>query len=327
MIETVAAILSLLVILLAFAAYLVFRFSQGKRKSEMEWQGSKVQRITQLGTTKSLVILPLVDWYTSAKDLEGEAGVSYLLKTDNKTILFDVGLNRGSHDPSPLQHNMEKLGVTQNDFDAVVISHNHSDHVGGLKWQRRKTFSMSNRQADLGDKDVYAPEPMNYPGLKLVYAEKPMVIARGIATIGTISNQDFFLGRIQEQAVAINVLEKGIVLILGCGHQTLARIIDRAESLFEEPLYGIVGGLHYPVTDSRGKIMGIGVQKYVGTCRFPWRPITMAVVEENIALLKDRHLGIVAISAHDSCDATIARFREAFPTAFREIRVGQRIAT
>jgi 7,8-dihydropterin-6-yl-methyl-4-(beta-D-ribofuranosyl)aminobenzene 5'-phosphate synthase len=325
MIEAVVSIVFLLAILLAFVAYLVLRFNRGKRKANEEWQRSKVQRITNFGATKSLVILPLVDWYTSAEDLKGEAGVSYLVKTDNKTILFDVSLNAGRSDPSPLLHNMERLGLTQNDFDAIIISHNHMDHVGGLKWQRRKSFSLTNRQADLGDKDVYTPEPMNYPGLKPVYAEEPTVVAPGIATIGTISNQDFFGGRIQEQAVAINVLGRGIVLIVGCGHQTLPRIIERAEALFEEPIYGLVGGLHYPVTDSRIKVMGIGLQKYGGTCRFPWKPVTMAVVQENIEFLKERNPGIVAISAHDSCDASIARFREAFPAAFREIKVGQRI--
>lgn len=327
MIEVVILIVSLLAAILAFVTYLVLRFNRGKRRAEDEWQQSKVQKITQLGATKSLSVLPLVDWYTSAEDFKGEAGVSYVVKTDSKTVLFDVGLNGGRNDPSPLLHNMGKLGLTRNDFDAIVISHNHMDHVGGLKWQRRKTFSMSNHQADLGDKDVYTPVPMSYPGLKPVYAEKPTVIAQGVATIGIISNQDFFAGRIQEQAVAVNVSGRGVVLIVGCGHQTLPRIIERTEALFEEPIYGIIGGLHYPVTDSRIKVMGIAGQKYLGTCRFPWRPITMAVVQENIAFLKGRNPGIVAISAHDSCDASIARFREAFQGAFREIKVGQRIVT
>jgi 7,8-dihydropterin-6-yl-methyl-4-(beta-D-ribofuranosyl)aminobenzene 5'-phosphate synthase len=325
MIEIVILIVSLLAAILAFVTYLVIRFNRGKRRAEEEWQRSKVQKITQWGATKSLVILPLVDWYTSTEDLKGEAGVSYLVKTDNKTILFDVGFNAGRNDPSPLLHNMEQLGLTQNDFDTIVISHNHLDHVGGSKWQRRNSFSLSNRQVDLGEKSIYTPEPMSYPGLSPVYAEKPTVIGQGMATIGAIANQDFFLGRIQEQAVAVNVAGRGVVLIVGCGHQTLPRIIERAEALFEEPIYGIVGGLHYPVTDSRARVMGFGIQKYLGTCRFPWKPITMAVVRENIAFLKERNPGIVAISAHDSCDASIAGFQEAFQDAFREIKVGLRI--
>jgi 7,8-dihydropterin-6-yl-methyl-4-(beta-D-ribofuranosyl)aminobenzene 5'-phosphate synthase len=125
--------------------------------------------------------------------------------------------------------------------------------------------------------------------------------------------------------VAVNVAGRGVVLIVGCGNQTLPKIVERAEALFGEPIYGIVGGLHYPVTDSRARVMGIGIQKYMGTCRFPWKPMTMAVVRENIAFLKERNPGVAAISAHDSCDASIAGFREAFQDAFREIKVGQRI--
>jgi len=34
------------------------------------------------------------------------------------------------------------------------------------------------------------------------------------------------------------------VLITGCGHSTIQRIVERAEMLFDEPIYGIVGGLH-----------------------------------------------------------------------------------
>ena len=58
-------------------------------------------------------------------------------------------------------------------------------------------------------------------------------------------------------------------LIAGCGHQTLPRIIERAEALFDQPIYGLVGGLHYAVTGSRGSWKGIGVHRYVGTGMMP----------------------------------------------------------
>ncbi|MEA3487209.1 MAG: MBL fold metallo-hydrolase, partial [Thermodesulfobacteriota bacterium] len=276
-------------------------------------------------TTKSLEILPLIDWYTSRKDLKGEAGVSYLIRTDGNSILFDVGYNMEQSDPSPLLHNMKQLGITIDDFEAIVISHNHLDHVGGMKRQRQRSFSLTSNQIDLGKKLVYTPIPMTYPGLDPIYTEKPTVIAKGVATIGTIPNQDFFLGWIAEQALAVNVKEKGIVLIVGCGHQTLPKIVKRAEALFEEPIYGIVGGLHYPVTDSRVKVVGIRMQKYLGTCRLPWRSITMDLVQENIDFLKKQNPKVVGLSAHDSCDASIAAFRDAFPTAYNEVKVGKGI--
>jgi len=41
------------------------------------------------------------------------------------------------------------------------------------------------------------------------------------------------------------VEDRGIVLIVGCGHPTVEKIVARAEALFDQPVVGIVGGLHY----------------------------------------------------------------------------------
>lgn len=324
---TLIAILIFIFFMIPFALmlYLIIRFKIGKRKAEMQWQRSTVRKIRDLGTTKFLEIIPLIDWYTSHKDLKGEAGVSYLIKTDENSILFDVGYNPEQSDPSPLLNNMKQLGITTDDFDAIVISHNHLDHVGGMKWGKQRSFSLTNHQIDLGKKPVYTPIPMTYPGLDPTCTENPTVIVKGVATIGTIPNQDFFLSWIAEQALAVNIDGKGIVLIVGCGHQTLPKILKRAEALFEEPVYGVIGGFHYPVTDSRVKRRGIKVQKYFGICGFPWRSITMDVVQGNIDFLKKWNPKVVGLSAHDSCDASIEVFRNAFSTAYKEIKVGEKI--
>jgi len=306
---------------------LLARFKKGKQKAEEEWQRkqSTTKKIQNLGITKTLEILPLIDWHTSKESLKGEAGVSYLIKTDKCTILFDVGLNHDQRDPSPLLRNMKQLGVTLDDFDAIVISHNHGDHVGGGKWSEMKTFSLTNHQINLGQKRVYTPVPMTYPGLTPIYAENPTVISEGVATLGVISNQLFFLGCTPEQALAVSVEAKGIVLISGCGHQTLSKILERAEALFDEPIYGIIGGLHYPVTDSRAEWKGIKIQMYFGTGKAPWNPITMEEVQGNINLLKKRNPGVVGLSGHDSCDASIEAFRKAFPEIYKDIKIGEKI--
>lgn len=307
---------------------LLARFNEGKQKAEEQWQQkqSAIRKTKNLGTTKTLEIIPLIDWYTPDDSLKGEAGVSYLIKTDQSTILFDVGRNADQSDPSPLLHNMKQLGVTLDDFDTLVISHNHGDHVGGRQWGRQKTFSLTNHQINLGQKRVYSPIPMTYPGLNPIYAENPMIISKGVATIGVISTHMFFLGLTPEQALAVNVADRGIVLIVGCGHQTLSKILERAEALFDEPIYGIIGGLHYPVTDSRILTMsGIKLQMYFGTGKVPWERITIEEVQNNIALLKKHNPGVVGLSPHDSCNASLAAFRQAFPGIYKEIKVGEKI--
>ncbi len=304
------------------------RYLQGREESAKEWekQQESIQEIVNLGETASLEILPLVEFYASRQDLKTEAAVSYLIKTETNTVLFDLGRNSENSDPSPLLHNMEKLGVSLEDVDTIVISHNHDDHTGGSAWSRQKTFSVTATQIPLGDKKVYTPIPMTYPGLEPICSTKPIRVAQGIATTGIIANQLFFLGRIEEQAVAVNVSGKGIVLIAGCGHQTLSRIIDRAEALFDQPIYGLVGGLHYAVTGSRGSWKGIEVHRYFGTGRMPWKPYTLEDLRHNIDALKSRNPQFVGLSPHDSCDGAIAEFREAFGDSYRYVKVSKKIS-
>ena len=118
-------------------------FVQEKKEADKEWkqQQASIQKIANLGETAFLEILPLVDFYSSREDLKTEAAVSYLVKTETNTVLFDLGGNSDNSDPSPLPHNMEKLGVSLEDVDSIVISHNHGDHTGGGAWSGQKTFS------------------------------------------------------------------------------------------------------------------------------------------------------------------------------------------
>ena len=305
--------------------YFYIDFTVGTQRVDSFCRDSMVSKIINLGTTKTLEILPLVDWYADRNDLKHEAGVSYLIKTDESLILFDVGMNGKKEDPSPLLHNMKTLDVELDKVGVVVISHNHVDHVGGFKWSKEESFSLANNQAGLGAKRVYTPVPMTYPGLKPVCADNPVIISKGVATTGTIPRYLFFSGWTPEQALAINVEGKGIVLVVGCGHQTVPRLIKRARELFDTPIYGIVGGLHYAVTDSRIKILGTPIQKLYGTGKPPWNFITMEEVDKDIEVLRKIKPGIVALSPHDSCDASINAFRKAFPAAYRDVRVGKNL--
>jgi len=270
-------------------AALTLRFRRNRQREWEEWTRFRPRRL-DIGAVKSLAILPLIDWYTAREDLAGEPGVSYLVEADDTTILFDVGYNvRGEH-PSPLLRNMQALGVKLDEVDHIVVSHLHCDHVGGMGCQRRRTFALSGEPLDLSGMTAFVP-----------------------------------LGWVEEQSLAVNVEGKGIVLVVGCGHQGVHRIVERAEMLFDEPLYGLIGGLHLPVTASRETLLGIPLQRLAGTGRPPWSPLRKSDVEEVLAYLKGKGLQLVGLSAHDSCDWTLAAFRETFGPAYREVRVGQRI--
>jgi 7,8-dihydropterin-6-yl-methyl-4-(beta-D-ribofuranosyl)aminobenzene 5'-phosphate synthase len=280
-----------------------------------------IKKFRDLGTTKQFEMIPLIDWFTIDDSFTGEAGVSYLIKTDEATILFDLGDNTREEDPSPLLRNMTRLGIKPEDIDIIVISHNHGDHVGGNKWEEKNTFSITNYQPPLKQIPIYVPVKMTYPGLNPVCTPQPTKIARGVTTIGVIHNPVFFAD-IGEQALAINVENKGIIVISGCGHQSIEKIVQRTELIFDEPIYGILGGFHYPMEETRNITW---IYKYVVVGKLPWERLTVDEIRANCELLKARKIKLVGLSAHDSSDGSIEIFRQEFPDAFVDIKVGQRI--
>jgi 7,8-dihydropterin-6-yl-methyl-4-(beta-D-ribofuranosyl)aminobenzene 5'-phosphate synthase len=281
----------------------------------------KLQKIKNIGNTDRFEFIPLIDWFTLNNTFRGEGGVSYLIITDSAIILFDLGYNEKEEDPSPLLLNMEKLNISIEDIDVIVISHDHGDHVGGDKWEAGNTFSLTNHQIDLGKKPVYTPKPMSYPGLEPIYSPDPVKITEGVATIGVIKRPLFF-ANVEEQALAVNVKNKGIIIISGCGHQTIEKIIQRTEVLFDEPIYGILGGFHLPMSEERNISW---IYKYVVTGKLPWERLTADDIDKKIDLLRQEGVKIVGISAHDSCDSTINAFRRAFQSSYKDIIVGDKI--
>ena len=104
-----------------------------------------------------------------------------------------------------------------------------------------------------------------------------------------------------EQVLAVNVEGKGIVLITGCGHPTVPKIVERAKLVFDQPIIGLVGGLHYPEKDAK-------------------------LIQERVDFLKGLNLQLIALSPHDSSEEAQTAVREAFSGAAKDIRVGQAIA-
>ena len=115
------------------------------------------------------------------------------------------------------------------------------------------------------------------------------------------------------------------MLTIGCGHSTIQRIVERADMLFDEPIYGIVGGLHYPVTTPQGGGFRLPLQRILGTGKWPWDPINQEDVEAGIACLQRCHPQLVALSPHDSCTWSREAFQQAFGGGYQDVRVGEEI--
>ena len=312
-----------------FFAKTLWKLSIVRKRVDREIAETRVDKLTDSGSVKTLTVLPLVDYFAAGEDLKTEAGVAYHIVADGTTFLLDVGANGRKEHPSPLLHNMEKLEKRLEDLDFLFISHVHLDHVGGMREQKAREFSLSAGPVALPAIPVYAPEPITpsvkNPGPRVQVIREPCALADGVFSIGTIPRALYLLGYTCENSLAVRIEGKGIALIIGCGHQTIERILERTGALFDDPIYAIIGGLHLPGGGGRLKIGPIDIQPLVGSDRVPWKKMNLDDTRVAIEAVKKANPSIVALSPHDSSDASLELFRQAFGDRFQVLKVGQPI--
>jgi len=155
--------------------------------------------------------------------LKADWGFSCLVETSGEgraPILFDTGMKG-----SILLGNMEKLGIDPMSIKEVFISHAHFDHAGGLS-----DFLALNKNVTL-----YVPQSVRrVRGIdNVVSVGGPLKIHENIFSTGELDSI--------EQSMAIKT-ERGIVVITGCSHPGLARILASASQF--GTVYAVIGGLH-----------------------------------------------------------------------------------
>jgi 7,8-dihydropterin-6-yl-methyl-4-(beta-D-ribofuranosyl)aminobenzene 5'-phosphate synthase len=322
----------ILLLIVSAATFLLVKASQvnaGREEINAILDKTAYPKLANVGYVKRVTVLPVIDFYSDDKNHQTEPGVSYLVKADNTAILMDVGYNMKGLHPSALIQNMNALNLKPEDINMIFISHVHPDHVGGISESRKGEFSLSRGPVKLGAIPVYAPGPHKpsrwNPGPRVIEVYEPRVIALGIASLGVIPRFLFLFGRTDEQVLAINLKGKGIVLIIGCGHPSIERIIERTKMLFNEPIYAIIGGLHFPVKGGRGNIGPVNIQYIVGADRAPWNGLNEQDVEIAIKMIQNEKVSVISVSSHDSSDWSLEKFKQAFPNIWRDLKVGKEI--
>jgi len=182
----------------------------------------------------------LFDKEALEKNLRTGWGVSFLI--DGK-ILFDTG-EKGEW----LLENMRILGVDINEIEAVVISHDHWDHWGGL-WdllQQRKgmpVYICPNFGREFKDK-------VNALSTTFIEIEKSKEIIQDVFSTGEIPGA--YHGKyMAEQAIVLKT-KNGLTVITGCAHPGILKIAEKAKTKFpDEPLYLVLGGFHLMESDKR----------------------------------------------------------------------------
>ena len=184
-----------------------------------------------LATPHQMRLTVIYDNYSSQPGFSYGWGFSLLIQGAKKTILFDTG-----ESGIRLKKNLEKAGIKPEEIDLVVLSHIHHDHTGGIAWLV---------SAHPGIEVVV---PASFPesfkqgiinaGGKLKEIKEKTALMEGIYSSGE------FPGAIPEQSLWIKT-EKGLVLITGCAHPGILKIIEEAKKqMGEEKIYLVIGGFH-----------------------------------------------------------------------------------
>jgi len=254
------------------------------------------------------------------KSFRGDPGVSYLVKTDLGTLLFDVGF--GPESPT-LAHNAVEIGTDFSETEAVVISHLHPDHMGGMTAFQSSSVQIPQELDSLRGKPCFLPDAAEADGFDADVVTKPKMLTAGIGTTGPLARSLFFLGLCEEQALVARIRGKGLAVITGCGHPTIEVILDMVRHLSHERIYAIVGGIHFPVTASRSQRRGIQVQMFFGTGKPPWQRIDDDDLSRTIDHINEAGPKKILLSAHDTCDHALGRMADELDAETVVLKAGE----
>jgi len=207
----------------------------------------------------------------------GEPGLSFLIETAGKKILFDTGYS------GLFLTNAGKMGISLLDLDYVVLSHGHLDHTGGLVALVRHLTEatiegmtckvpeliahprcffpkghppLPNNGSILDEAEVRRQFPVNL-------SEKPVWLTDDLVFLGEIPGRFAFEQKdpqnrtilMPDGSTAPDLLTDdsalayrsgaGLVIITGCSHAGICNITEYAREVCgEHRILDIVGGFH-----------------------------------------------------------------------------------
>lgn len=202
-------------------------------------------------------------------DVLGEHGLAFWIETPAGRVLFDAG-------PAlSFRHNIGALGIPLEQADAVVLSHGHSDHTGGLAWALAAApaarvflhpaallprFSRHGGRPRAIGMPEDARAALQSSSGRMEQTVQPAEILPGVHLTGIVPRKSaledtggpFFLDAAGAQPDLIEddqslwmETPEGLIVVLGCAHAGVINILQYIRSLAgERPLRALLGGMH-----------------------------------------------------------------------------------
>jgi 7,8-dihydropterin-6-yl-methyl-4-(beta-D-ribofuranosyl)aminobenzene 5'-phosphate synthase len=216
------------------------------------------------GEPKSRITV-LYDAFGRDSPMKKDWGFSALIEVGGKRILFDTGNNSAI-----FAHNVEAKGVDLTQLDFVVMSHRHGDHMGGLNHllsvnrnvtiyapkenfgvfgsSLPETFYRRNESLprEMRYFDGEPPETLHFgtpwPQGRFTWLSETTEVAPGFHLIVLKGSWGVDLD-VMEISLAIDTPD-GMVLVVGCSHPTIEKIVEAAIAAIDKPIHLVIGGLH-----------------------------------------------------------------------------------
>ena len=170
------------------------------------------------------------------KTLQEGFGFSCFLEFGDKKILFDTGGNRDA-----FSNNIEKLNIDLKQITHVVLSHKHFDHLAGF--EEILTKVASNTPIFLPD---FFPENLTQKipnNLNTIIVKSFLEVSEDIFLL-TLKGE-YNSKEIYEQSMILDT-PKGLVVITGCAHPGIIKILNAIQEKFpNKDIYFVMGGFHF----------------------------------------------------------------------------------
>lgn len=240
-----------------------------------------VRRWGPVGTAGQIPVIPseLAEGGKTFDFLRAEHGFSALIEVEvagsRRRVLFDAGVT-----PDGVIGNLDRLAISPDTLEAVVLSHGHFDHVMGLDglatrlgrrnmpvllhpdfWTRRRIISPGGGGWEL---PIPSRAGLEGAGFTIVEDRTPSFLLDGVLLVtGEVERTtDFETGMPihqawrdgdwtpdplihDDQAVILHVRDKGLVILTGCGHAGIVNIVRHAKALTGvDRIHAVLGGFH-----------------------------------------------------------------------------------